>query len=359
MSPGDTTSGNASAGRASAAPGPSVGESIRRVTARNVQRLGYRRIVQLLVYLIIIPTVLLLSIGIILMFLEARINLLFGILTVSFVSVVITGIILVLVFVRREANLSELQADFVSKVSHELRTPLTAIRLFAETLQRPDADVATREKCSTLLVAESDRLTKMIERLLDWGRMESGRKVYELRREKMAHVMEDAVRAYAPHLELNGDLDFAVEVAPELPDVLVDRAAVVDALVNLLSNAQKYGGSPPRVRMSATSQDGEVRISVTDNGSGIPRPEHRRIFEKFYRIDDRLSRTKEGSGLGLAIVNHVARAHRARVIVDSAEGKGSTFAFVLPVAPNVTPDVEIVKEPRSSRSVAVSRATDD
>lgn len=305
-------------------------ERIRQVTAKNVQRLGYRRIVQLLVYLIIIPTVLLLSIGIILMFLEGRINLLFGILTVSFVSVVITGIVLVLVFVRREANLSELQADFVSKVSHELRTPLTAIRLFAETIQRPEADDATREKCTTLLVAESERLSKMIERLLDWGRMQAGRKIYELRTEKVADILEDALRAYAPHRELGRDLDFGVEAMPELPDVLVDRAAMADAIVNLLSNAQKYGGTPPRVRLRVSAAGGLVTIAVTDNGSGIPRPEHRRIFEKFYRIDDRLSRTKEGSGLGLAIVNHVARAHRARVTVDSAEGKGSTFAIVLP-----------------------------
>lgn len=309
-------------------------ERIRQVTAKNLQRLGYRRIVQLLVYLVIIPTVLLLSIGIILMFLEARINLLFGILTVSFVSVVITGIVLVLVFVRREAYLSELQADFVSKVSHELRTPLTAIRLFAETLQRPDADNATREKCATLLVAESDRLSKMIERLLDWGRMEAGRKIYELRTEKVADVLEDALRAYAPHLELGGDLDFGVEAMPDLPDVLVDRAAIVDAIVNLLSNAQKYGGSPPRVRLKVTADSGRVSISVTDNGSGIPLPERRRIFEKFYRIDDRLSRTKEGSGLGLAIVNHVARAHRARVTVESVEGQGSTFSLVLPASSN-------------------------
>lgn len=308
-------------------------ERIRQVTAKNLQRLGYRRIVQLLVYLVIIPTVLLLSIGIILMFLEARINLLFGILTVSFVSVVITGIVLVLVFVRREAYLSELQADFVSKVSHELRTPLTAIRLFAETIQRPEADAATREKCATLLVAEAERLSKMIGRLLDWGRMEAGRKIYELRTERVSEIIEDALRAYAPHLELGGDLDFGVEAAPELPDVVVDRAAVADAIVNLLSNAQKYGGSPPRVRLKVTSLDGSVTIAVTDNGSGIPRPEHRRIFEKFYRIDDRLSRSKEGSGLGLAIVNHVARAHRARVIVESTEGKGSTFSLVLAAAP--------------------------
>ncbi len=306
-------------------------ERIRQVTATNVQRIGYRRIVQLLVYLIIIPTVLLLSIGIILMFVEGRINLLFGILTVSFVSVVITGIVLVLVFVRREANLSELQADFVSKVSHELRTPLTAIRLFAETLQRPEADEATRDKCTTLLVAESDRLSKMIERLLDWGRMEAGRKIYELRVEKVADVLEDALRAYAPHLELGGDLDFGVEAQPDLPDILVDRAALAGAIVNLLSNAQKYGGSPPRIRLRVEHVAEEVRIAVTDNGIGIPRPEHRRIFEKFYRIDDRLSRTKEGSGLGLAIVKHVARAHRARVSVDSATGKGSVFTIAIPV----------------------------
>jgi two-component system, OmpR family, phosphate regulon sensor histidine kinase PhoR len=313
-------------------PSARASERIRQVTAKNVQRLGYRRIVQLLVYLVIIPTVLLLSLGIILLFFEGRINLLFGILTVSFVSVVITGIVLVLVFVRREANLSELQADFISKVSHELKTPLTAIRLFAETLQRDDASEESRAKCSNLLVVESERLSKLIERLLDWGRMEAGRKIYELRPERVSDVLEDAVRAYAPHLELGGDLDFGVTTEDGLPDVLVDRAAIADAIVNLLSNAQKYGGTPPRVRLEAKRVDGSVVISVSDNGSGIPRPEQRRIFEKFYRIDDRLSRTKEGSGLGLAIVKHVARAHRARVLVDSSEGKGSTFSLVLPTA---------------------------
>lgn len=309
----------------------SPGARIRQVTAKNLQRLGYRRIVQLLVYLVIIPTVLLLALGIILMFLEAPINLLFGILTVSFVSVVITGIVLVLVFVRREANLSELQADFVSKVSHELRTPLTAIRLLAETLERHDASAETREKCASLLIVESDRLSKMIERLLDWGRMEAGRKVYELRTETVADVLEAALRAYAPHRKLGGELDFAVEVEPDLPEVHVDRAAMADAIVNLLSNAQKYGGDPPRVRLKVHAREDHVVIAVTDDGSGIPRPEQRRIFEKFYRIDDRLSRSKEGSGLGLAIVNHVARAHRARVVVESAEGSGSTFAIELPV----------------------------
>jgi two-component system phosphate regulon sensor histidine kinase PhoR len=306
-------------------------ERIRKVGAKNLQRIGYRRIVQLLVYLVIIPTVLLLSLGIILMFLEERINLLFGILTVSFVAVVVTGVVLTLVFVRREANLSELQADFVSKVSHELRTPLTAIKLFAETIARAETDVEMRSKCALILSSESDRLSQMIERLLDWGRMESGRKIYELRPEQAERIVEDAVRASAPLRDLTKDLDFDVELEPNLPEVMVDRHAMVDALVNLLSNATKYGGTPPVVRLRAfASPKGEVSFAVKDNGEGIPLPEQRRIFEKFYRIDDRLSRAKEGSGLGLAIVKHVARAHSARVNVESAPGKGSTFTLVLP-----------------------------
>ena len=307
--------------------------AMRQVAAKNVQRLGYRRIVQLLVYLVIIPTVLMLALGIILMFLESRINLLFGILLVSFVAVVVTGVVLVLVFVRREANLSELQADFVSKVSHELRTPLTAIRLFAETIDRPETDEATRRKCTGLMVAESERLSRLIDRLLDWGRMEAGRKIYELRLEKVRDIIDDAVKAYAPRKDLVADAELAVDVADELPNVVVDRAAVVDALVNLLGNAHKYGGTPPIVQLRAhLDEKGQVAISVKDNGEGIPAPEHRRIFEKFYRVDDRLSRSKEGSGLGLAIVRHVARAHRARVSVDSAPGKGSVFTLVLPPA---------------------------
>jgi two-component system phosphate regulon sensor histidine kinase PhoR len=311
---------------------------IKQVGAKNVQRLGYRRIVQLLVYLVIIPTVLLLSLGIILMFLEGTINLLFGILTVSFVAVVVTGVVLVLVFVSREANLSELQADFVSKVSHELRTPLTAVRLFAETIERPDTDEATRAKCINLMIAESERLSRLIERLLDWGRMEAGRKIYELKTEHVKDLVDDAVRAYAPQRDLAAELDLTIDVGEDLPDVVVDRGAMTDAIVNLLSNAKKYGGNPPVVKMSvAATPKGEVAISVIDNGDGIAPPEHRRIFEKFYRVDDRLSRSKQGSGLGLAIVNHVARAHHARVTVDSAPGKGSTFTIVLPPAPRPIP----------------------
>jgi two-component system phosphate regulon sensor histidine kinase PhoR len=302
----------------------------RKARQRNAQRLGYRRIVQLLVYLVIIPTVLLLSLGIFLMFVgEARINVLLGILTVSLVAVSSTGVILVIVFVRREANLSELQADFVSKVSHELRTPLTAIRLFAETLERAK-DEETVTKCVAMLNTETERLTRRIERLLDWGRMEAGRKLYDFHEENVQDLLDEAIGAFPP-ARLGEDLELSIEVAPDLPTVLVDRHAIVDAVVNLLSNAYKYGGAPAVVVLSAkTNGKREIAISVADNGPGIARPEQRRVFDKFYRIDDRLSRRRDGSGLGLAIVKHIVRAHHGRVSLESSAGKGATFTIVLP-----------------------------
>jgi len=299
---------------------------------KNRQRLGYRRIVQLLVYLVIIPTVLLLLVGIVLMFIGSTFNLLFGLLTVSFVLVAVTGIVLVLVFLRREANLSELQADFVSKVSHELRTPLTSIRLFVETMMRSRGDAATEDKCLEALERETDRLTEVIERLLGWGRMEAGRRQFDLREESVSDVVNEAVEAFGHLRDHHPQLDFAVEVEPGLSPVRVDPQAMADAIGNLLSNALKYGGTPPIVRLRARRAPEGIAIEVTDNGEGIPRGEHRRIFEKFYRIDDRLSRQREGSGLGLAIVKHIVRAHRARIQLDSVNGRGSTFRILLPFA---------------------------
>lgn len=315
---------------------PSATEKHTRIDGkgRNWQRLGYRRIVQLLVYLVIIPTVLLLAIGIILMFVGASFNLLFGILTVSFVAVMVTGVVLVLVFIRREANLSELQADFVSKVSHELRTPLTSIRLFVETMERTKEDPEAQEECRKHLLEESERLTSLIERLLDWGRMEAGRKVYDLRIEEGRTIVDGVVKAFAPQRYQSEGLEFVLDVQGELPRVQADKAAVVDALLNLLSNARKYGGTPPKITLRAYASDaGDLCIEVGDNGAGIPHGEHSRIFQKFYRIDDRLSRAREGSGLGLAIVKHIARAHGATISLHSEKGEGSKFTLVLPPLP--------------------------
>jgi signal transduction histidine kinase len=256
-------------------------------------------------------------------------NLLIGILVLTFTGTLVTGVILVWVFLRRERNLSELQADFVSKVSHELRTPLTSIRMFTETLNMRRGDVATEDRCIDALAKESARLQRLIDRLLDWGRMESGRRIYELSEQDIAPVVEEAIAAFEPtrerrHVELELHLD------PEVPKVWCDRSALVDAIVNLLSNAYKYGGNPRTIAISTGVNEKAVTVTVRDNGTGIAKNEHKRIFEKFYRVDDLLARQQEGSGLGLAIVQHVMRAHRGRVVVDSAPGRGSAFTLVLP-----------------------------
>jgi len=121
-------------------------------------------------------------------------------------------------------------------------------------------------------------------------------------------------------------------------------------VVNLLSNAFKYGGTPPQVRLRAQlTPRGEVSIAVTDNGAGIPRVEHGRIFDKFYRIDDRLSRKRDGSGLGLAIVKHIVRAHHGRVVVESGAGRGSTFSILMmPAEPGTSAATAPPDAPSSS-----------
>jgi two-component system phosphate regulon sensor histidine kinase PhoR len=298
---------------------------IRGLTERN-----FRRIVILLVALVVVPTFLLLGLGVVLLFLrELNANLLMGILVLALSGAAATGVILVWVFVSREANLSQLQTDFVSKVSHELRTPLTSIRLFSETLALRRGDAEAEDKCIQGLTRESARLQALIDRLLDWGRMESGRREYTMGETDARSVVADAVDAFEPIRERRG-ADLSVSVPDGLPMIVADRGALSDAVFNLLTNAQKYGGDPAKIDLSVTATDRAVRISVKDNGQGIEPDEHKRIFQKFYRVDDRLSREREGSGLGLAIVKHVMKAHRGRIEVDSAAGKGSTFTLAIP-----------------------------
>lgn len=290
---------------------------------------GYRRIVISLVWLIVVPTALLLALGVVLLFLGGfEANVLMGILVVALSGAATTGVILVLVFVRKEANVSRLQSDFVSKVSHELRTPLTSIRLFTETLSLR-RDEHTQAQCIASLEKETKRLQELIDRLLDWGRMESGHREYHRTSTDLRSIVQSATDAFEA-MRIKQEILLDVALPPESTTVFADRGAMSDALLNLLTNAAKYGGSPCKIQVECAESAHAVYISVKDNGKGIPVTEHKRIFQKFYRIDDRFSREQEGSGLGLAIVKHVMRAHGGRVDIQSRPGTGSTFSLVLP-----------------------------
>lgn len=297
---------------------------------REVVDLGYRRIILLLVSLIIVPTALLLALGVVLLFLGGfEANVLMGILVLALSGATITGVILVWVFLRREANVSRLQSDFVSKVSHELRTPLTSIRLFTETLALRKGDPEAQATSIEALARESKRLQDLIDRLLDWGRMESGRRQYQMLETDLRSIVQTAVSAFEA-LRLRKSVELDVVLPHSQLKVPADQGALSDALLNLLTNAAKYGGNPCRVEVRCAETARHVFVSVRDNGAGIPITEHSRIFQKFYRVDDRLSREQEGSGLGLAIVHHVMKAHRGHVELVSSRGQGSTFTLVLP-----------------------------
>jgi two-component system OmpR family sensor kinase len=232
-------------------------------------------------------------------------------------------------FREREASENRLRR-FLADVSHELRTPLTSIRMFVETLQmKRVSSPAEVDACFDVLNRETARLTRRIERLLDWGRMEAGKRVYQTNFESVREVVDAAMQEFdANHVGRREAV--AVEIATDLPLIKVDRGALVDALVNLLTNAYKYSPERGNIRLRATADDKHVRIAVIDQGIGIARREHRRIFDKFYRANELLSSDVEGSGLGLAIVRHVVQAHGGRVALESEIGKGSTFTLMLP-----------------------------
>ena len=200
---------------------------------------GFRRIVFSLIALVLVPTALLLAVGLVMLFFyDLRANMVFGLLVVTLVACLITGAVLALVFLRREAALSRLQLDFVSKVSHELRTPLTSIRMFVETL-RYEHEQQKVDTCLDILQTETERLSQRIERLLDWGRMEAGRRVYYLQHADIASVVTEAVEQFRG-ATVGQNRAIEVELPAPLPPIWADRGALIDALLNLLTNAHKY-----------------------------------------------------------------------------------------------------------------------
>ncbi len=231
----------------------------------------------------------------------------------------------------REAKLSRLKTDFVSLVSHELRTPLTSIRMFIEMLAtnrvRDEAEMRT---VLELLSKETARLSSLIEGVLDWARIESGRKQYEQRVVPAQQIVDQALEALRAQ-RVGSPVEVAVTVEPTLR-VQADAQALAGALLNLLQNAYKYTAADGRtIALRAQAVDGEAVFEVQDNGSGIPRREHKKIFERFYRVDSLLTRQTEGTGLGLSIAQRIVQAHGGHMSVDSAPGKGSTFRMHLPL----------------------------
>ncbi|HEX4997286.1 MAG TPA: ATP-binding protein, partial [Terriglobia bacterium] len=235
---------------------------------------------------------------------------------------------------RREIRLSELRTQFVSSVSHELKTPLTAIRMFAETLQlRGYTDPERHSKYLGTIVNESERLTRLLNNVLDFSRIERGQKSYHLQPTSLPDVVHAAVRAMEYPLAAQG-FNLRVNVADGLPPVPADRDALEQAILNLLTNAMKYSGKSRDIDMRLSLQNGSALIQVEDRGIGIPTKDQSRIFERFYRVQSAENRGVAGTGLGLALVAHIAEGHGGKVEVQSTPGEGSTFSIRLPLKGN-------------------------
>jgi signal transduction histidine kinase len=252
----------------------------------------------------------------------------FGVLLV----VIVAGVVATARLVRRETEMARLKSDLVANVSHDLRTPLSVIRMFGETLELGRvADPAVRQEYYRVITREAERLSRLIDNVLDFSRIESGRRTYDPVPTAVEPLVRETLDAFAYPLAQQG-FQADVRVAPDLPEVRVDPAAVGLALANLLDNAIKYSGERKVVRVDVRRAGEAVAVSVEDEGVGIPGEEQARIFEKFYRVGRSDTQGRRGSGVGLALVRHVAEAHGGRVTVESRPGQGSRFTLWLPAA---------------------------
>jgi signal transduction histidine kinase len=245
---------------------------------------------------------------------------------------IIGGLVLTRHIVSKEMALARLKSDFVSNVSHELRTPLALIRLYAETLEL--GRITTPEKKQQyyrIIRKESERLTALINNILDFSRIEAGRKEYEFRNTDIAELVHNTLESYRYQIEQQG-FAFEESIDPDLPAVAVDREAIARALVNLVNNALKYSTEEKFLGVKLYRDDGVVKLEVADHGIGIARRDQAKIFEKFYRAGDPLVHNTKGSGLGLSLVRHITDAHGGDIAVESTPGRGSKFILSLPLS---------------------------
>jgi signal transduction histidine kinase len=252
-------------------------------------------------------------------------------LSILMTMVLISGIVLAWRTASREMKLSQMKADFVSNVSHELRTPLASIRVFGEFLKMGRVkELEKIREYGQYIETESRRLTQLISNILDFSKIESGQKTYKFEPASIEEVVAETLRTLEVQLRQQG---FTIAFDPPerpLSPVIMDSHALAQAVMNLLDNAVKYSGSAKEILVRLRQKNGEVTITVTDHGIGIPHQEQEKIFERFHRVSTGLVHDVKGSGLGLSIVKHIVEAHRGRVTVSSELGRGSTFVIHLP-----------------------------
>jgi signal transduction histidine kinase len=251
------------------------------------------------------------------------------------VLAVIVLALLILRLMRRQMNLTRLRNDLVANVTHELKTPLAGMRLLVDTLLNSEKlDEPTAREYLALIAKENLRLSRLIDNFLAFSRMERNKYALDFKEVPAQAVIEGAVSAAGERFNAPG-CHLSVRTTADLPQILADPDAMVTAVVNLLDNAWKYSGDEKQISLTASAENGSVMFSVQDNGLGLSPRDTKRIFKRFYQVDQRLSRTGGGCGLGLSIVKFIVIAHGGKIRLESELGKGSKFTMTLPSAPSL------------------------
>ncbi len=232
----------------------------------------------------------------------------------------------------REWRLARLKSEFVSSLSHDLRRPLTSIRMFSEMLR--DGRAQTEEKKRdyyNIINSESERLTHLANNILDFSRVETGKKRYNFKYENIANIVTDSVERCRTYMA-DETRRITLNVEPDIPLVRIDVNSISQALMNIISNAAKYSDVDKEIVINLRKDRNKVSIEVIDQGIGIPQSETKKIFTKFYRTTQKGVTEIEGSGLGLMLVKYIMEAHKGEIMVESEVGRGSKFTMVLPCA---------------------------
>jgi len=248
---------------------------------------------------------------------------------VALVLVILSaGVLLLLRDISREARTNHMRSDFVSSISHELKTPITLIRLYSETLLRhSELDAQQRSDFHRIIVRESDRLSRLIDQVLSFSRVERNDERYQFEDGDVVPVVTRLVSDYRAFVE-RGGFSIQCDLPESAPSVRFDKAALSQAVINLLDNAVKYSGQARDISVRLHVSDGEVTLEVEDHGIGIAIVEQNKIFERFYRTPN--GSGKGGYGLGLFMVRHIMEAHGGRAEVESEPGRGSRFRLIFP-----------------------------
>ncbi len=245
--------------------------------------------------------------------------------------ILLSGIYLLISNIYNTIKIREMKEDFISSVSHELKTPLAAIKMFAETLNMGRVKTEKQAKeYYAIIVRETDRLTRFVNKILDFQKIEKGKKIYSFENVNIKNLLRSAVDIYKDQVQ---DDDFIVEEEYQsgLPEIDLDEDAMLQVVLNLLTNAYKYSKAEKYIKVKAETKDNFVFISIIDRGMGISKDKITKIFDKFYRVDRDSAKDIKGSGIGLAFVKSVVEAHDGEIAVESQLNKGSTFTISLPI----------------------------